>query len=50
VKEFVMCNAESECEIPKNLRTTPQECTPEQIKACHGDVEKHPCAEENNTE
>ena len=23
----------------------PQECTPEQIKECHGDVEKHPCEE-----
>jgi len=31
----------------RNLRdeTRPQERTPEQIKECHGDAEKHPCAE-----
>jgi hypothetical protein len=22
---------------------SPKECTPEQIKECHGDVKKHPC-------
>ena len=45
-----MCNAESKCEIPDNLKTKPEECTPEQIKECHGDVEEHPCTEENKTE
>jgi hypothetical protein len=45
-----MCNAESECKIPENLRTKLQECTPERIKAYHGDVEEHPYAEENDTE
>jgi len=23
----------------------PEECTPEQIKECHGDTKKHPCEE-----
>lgn len=23
----------------------PKECTPEQIKECHGDVKEHPCEE-----
>ena len=25
----------------------PKECTPEQIKECHGDVKEHPCGEEH---
>jgi len=28
----------------------PKECTPEQIKECHGDVEEHPCEETEETE
>jgi hypothetical protein len=24
-------------------KTDPKQCTPEQIKECHGDVDKHPC-------
>jgi len=31
------------CQKPENLKTTPQECSPEQIKKCHGDVKEHPC-------
>ncbi len=23
----------------------PKECTPEQIRECHGDAKKHPCEE-----
>ena len=33
------------CEKPENLKTTPQECTPEQTEQCHGDSERHPCTE-----
>ena len=42
-----MCNKEknNQCEKPENLKTTPQECTPEQIKECHGDEKDHPCVE-----
>jgi hypothetical protein len=40
-----MCNSEKCCEKPENLKTTPGECTPEQIKECHGDVQEHRCGE-----
>lgn len=34
------------CEHPERLKGTPQECTPEQIKECHGDAAKeHPCGD-----
>lgn len=39
-----MC--ESCCERPEKLKGKPEECTPEQIKECHGDVKEHPCAVE----
>ena len=29
-----MCDKENKCEKPENLKTTPEECTPEQIKEC----------------
>jgi len=31
------------CEQPIKLKSKPEECTPEQIKECHGDVKNHPC-------
>ena len=31
------------CEQPEKLKGKPEECTPAQIKECHGDVKKHPC-------
>ena len=31
------------CEQPDKLKGKPQECTPAQIKECHGDDKKHPC-------
>jgi ArsR family transcriptional regulator len=34
------------CQQPDKLKGTPQECTPEQIKECHGDTKEHPCEEE----
>jgi len=39
-----MC--QSCCERPEKLKGKPEECTPEQIKECHGDEKKHPCKEE----
>lgn len=33
------------CEQPKVRRLNPAECTPEQIRACHGEVTEHPCCE-----
>ena len=40
-----MCKSKSRkgCEHPEKLKSKPGECSPEQIKECHGDVEEHPC-------
>jgi len=45
-----MCRVESkrECEHPERLVGKPEECTPEQIKECHGEVVEHPCVEESS--
>jgi hypothetical protein len=38
------CNEKQEgCQKPENLRGKPQDCSPEQVRQCHGDVKKHPC-------
>ena len=39
-----MC--QSCCERPEKLKGKPEECTPEQIRECHGDVKEHPCKQE----
>jgi hypothetical protein len=39
-----MCCGKTKCERPKNLKGKPEECPPEQVKKCHGNVRKHPCA------
>ena len=31
------------CQQPDKLQDKPQNCSPEQIKACHGDEKDHPC-------
>lgn len=38
-----MCKANPGCEKPEELKGKPEECTPEQIKKCHGEVQGHPC-------
>jgi len=42
-----MCRNEKQpgCQKPENLSGKPEECSPEQIRQCHGDVEAHPCVE-----
>lgn len=47
-KTTQICRVESkkECEHPEKLKGKPEECSPEQIRECHGDVEGHPCVEE----
>jgi len=32
------------CQQPENLKDTPENCKPQQIHICHGDLESHPCA------
>jgi len=41
-----MCKSKSRkgCEHPKRLKGKPGECSPEQIKECHGDADEHRCA------
>ena len=41
-KEASMCN--DCCQKPGQLTGKPEECSPEQIKKCHGEVKDHPCA------
>lgn len=31
------------CQHPEKLTGNPQDCTPEQIKECHGEVKEHSC-------
>jgi len=40
-----MCCEEKEgCRAPENLTGKPEDCSPEQIRKCHGDAQEHPCA------
>lgn len=39
-----MCR-KSGCQKPEGEKRNPEECTPEQIKECHGETEAHPCEE-----
>jgi ArsR family transcriptional regulator, arsenate/arsenite/antimonite-responsive transcriptional repressor len=40
-----MC--QSCCEHPEKLKGKPEECSPKQIKECHGDTNEHLCKGEN---
>ncbi|MFP4520708.1 MAG: hypothetical protein ACLFQK_01045 [Fibrobacterota bacterium] len=40
-----MCKQECGCRKKENLKNTPAECTPEQIRECHGEEAGHPCEE-----
>ena len=44
-KVIKMCCTDC-CQQPEKIQGTPKECTPEQIKECHGDTKEHPCTEE----
>jgi ArsR family transcriptional regulator len=46
-EEVNMC--ENCCQQPDKLKDKPENCTPEQIRECHGDTKDHPCTEENST-
>jgi hypothetical protein len=39
-----MCDCK--CQNPEKLKGKPEECTPVQIKDCHGDTKEHPCEAE----
>lgn len=38
-----MCEQEKCCQKPMQLKDKPENCSPEQIIECHGDVKEHPC-------
>jgi hypothetical protein len=39
-----MCERQARCLKPENLKGEPKDCSPQQVRKCHGDVKKHPCA------
>ena len=45
-----MCEEEKGCQKTEELKGKPEECSPEQIKKCHGDVEEHPCVQKPTEE
>jgi hypothetical protein len=44
-----MCGPDKRCQKPEECKGTPEECTPEQIKKCHGDTPGHPCTGDTGT-
>jgi len=42
-----MCCGKTKCERPKEMKGKAEECSPEQVKKCHGDVKEHPCLPKN---
>ena len=45
-QEASMC--ENCCQQPNKLKDKPENCTPEQIRECHGDTKEHPCTKEKS--
>ena len=37
-----MCEDKEGCQKPEELKGEPRECSPEQIKKCHGDAAEYP--------
>ena len=38
-----MDDEKKKCQKPEKLKGKPGECTPEQIRECHGEEQPHPC-------
>ena len=45
-----MCNGKTGCQKPEEMMGRPEDCSPEQIRKCHGDVQGHPCASTGDCE
>ena len=45
-----MCFAvqKSGCQFPEKLKGKDKDCTPKQIKECHGSIRRHPCLPKRN--
>ncbi len=41
-----MPDEKKKCEHPEKLKGEPGDCSPEQIKECHGDEKGHSCTED----
>ena len=44
-----MCDKDDKkcgCQNPPECKGSPKDCSPEQIKKCHGEEKGHPCVEE----
>ena len=48
IRENPMCEKKQGCQKPEVLKGNPQECSPEQIKECHGDAKHHPCVKRDD--
>jgi hypothetical protein len=44
-----MCEKKTRCQKPEKLKGKPEECSPEQIKECHGETARHPCEKTEKT-
>jgi hypothetical protein len=38
-----MCEKKQCCDKPVKLKGKPEECSPEQVRECHGTKGEHPC-------
>ncbi len=38
-----MCRQSNNCQKPEHHEGQPADCSPEQVRECHGDVPNHPC-------
>lgn len=38
-----MCGSSKKCQKPENLKGEPGDCSPEQVRECHGTEKCHPC-------
>ena len=45
-----MCDTSKCCQKPDQLKGKPEDCTPEQIRKCHGDQKTHPCCHPRRAE
>jgi hypothetical protein len=43
-----MCQSESGCTQPENLKGAPKDCSAEQINVCHPGEKGHPCEAEES--
>jgi len=48
-RRVTMCDGKKKCQKPNALKGKPEDCSPEQIEKCHGDVKEHPCTRAEKT-